>query len=183
MTAVLLLGGARSGKSALAMKLATPRSTPGVVVFGVRGVDEEFDSRIDRHRSERPANWKTVDATKSASWTDELGDIDVLVVDCVGTWLSLAASTSSYEVAEARVGNQILSLIQSGRDVIFVSNEVGMSLTPLTELGRSHTDSLGRLNQMLARLCDRSFLVVGGCAIELNTSAPIIGWSVHDPEI
>lgn len=178
MSSVLLVGGARSGKSAMAQRMAEERGgRVAVAVFGVRGTDAEFDARIDRHIIDRPQSWICIDATQDPEWLGRLTEFDVVVIDCVGTWLSLEALRGDYSCAESLVSHAVRSLASSDASVIFVSNEVGMSLAPLSELGRAHTDALGRINQTLSAACDHSYYVVAGRALPLDPCAITPDWS------
>lgn len=178
MSATLFVGGARSGKSAAAEQIA--RSHGGqvaVVAFGRRGVDAEFDRRIDEHQSERPAEWRTIEPANVADWASEVDAVQIVLVDCVGTWLSALAEDVGYEEAERLVVLRSSEL--SSRDdlaVIFVSNEVGSSLIPLSESGRAFSDALGRINQHLGRVCARSYLCIAGFTLPLNELATTPTW-------
>lgn len=180
MGSVLFLGGSRSGKSRAAEQMAaTHGGRVGVAVFGRRGIDAEFDRRIDQHREERPSGWLTEEVHDAIAWSTDvpLLHVDVLLVDCVGTWLSAVAETVGYERAEELVVERCSALAGLvGLHVIFVSNEVGSSLTPLSESGRGFSDALGRINQHLASVCTRSYLLVAGMTISLNDLDTAPNW-------
>ncbi|HZT46298.1 MAG TPA: bifunctional adenosylcobinamide kinase/adenosylcobinamide-phosphate guanylyltransferase [Gaiellaceae bacterium] len=167
MSLIVLLGGARSGKSALATALAGRRAT--LVATATAG-DEEMAARIERHRAERPAAWTTVE--ESVELGAALAAVDAgeaLVVDCLSLWVSnlLEAgwADDAVEVEARRVARQAAG--RSGLTVA-VSNEVGLGVVPVTGLGRRYRDLLGRVNAIWAAEAERALLVVAGRTLELE---------------
>ena len=171
MPLTFLLGGARSGKSALAVRLAAEWEGPVVVVVTAEARDDsEFAARIARHRLERPAGWRTVE--EPLDLIRELGrvpDPAFVLVDCLTLWAANAieAGWSDEEVEQAAVD---LAVLAAGRasPAVVVSNEVGLGVVPATPLGRSFRDLLGRVNTEFAARADRACLVVAGRALELT---------------
>ena len=165
---VLVLGGVRAGKSALAV--ARARALGGRVVFiaTAEAGDEEMAARIARHRAERPPAWRTVEvpaALPSALIALE-GEADVGVVDCLTLWVSNLLHkrpelTDSDLAAEAAQLEAVATLPPFS--LILVSNEVGWGIHPETELGRRFRDALGLVNQAAARAADEVVLMVAGC--------------------
>lgn len=171
MPLTFLLGGARSGKSGLAVRLAAEWEGPVVVVATAEARDDsEFAARIARHRLERPAGWQTVE--EPLDLVGELGrlpDPAFAVVDCLTLWVAnaLEAGWSDEDVEQAAVD---VASLAAGRfsPTVVVSNEVGLGVVPATPLGRSFRDLLGRVNAEFAEHADRACLVVAGRALELT---------------
>ena len=172
-----------------------------VVVFGRPNCDGEFDDRIARHKADRPFTWETLElgGLPSSQWSATLSQaasstIDVVLVDCVGTLLScLMEETLSalygkdYFERDEMDGELVTTvalqtkpfldlLAHLGGDGVFVTNEVGMSLVPSTAMGRLFADSLGRVNQYLGMLCKKTYLAIGGKAIDLTDLAAQPSW-------
>jgi adenosylcobinamide kinase/adenosylcobinamide-phosphate guanylyltransferase len=182
---VLLLGGARSGKSAAAEARAARAAGPeGRVVYvataGTRPGDEEWAARVAAHRERRPAGWRTVE---TADPVDVLlgGEPSVVLVDCVGLWLTRAmdeagawddAAWHARGGARAALDARVAALVEAWRTspnhVIAVSNEVGMGVVPGTSAGRRFRDELGSLNALLAAAADEVLLVVAGRTLALE---------------
>ena len=167
MTLVVLLGGARSGKSALAVRLAGERAT--FVATGTAG-DDEMAERIRRHRAERPAAWTTVEepiALAAALESVEAGE--TVVVDCLSLWVSnlLAAGWEDSAVEEESAAVAQWAAARAGSTIV-VSNEVGLGIVPVNALARRYRDLLGVVNRTFAGEADRALLVVAGRGIELE---------------
>lgn len=161
----LILGGARSGKSARALALA-PR--PHVFIATAEALDDEMAERIARHRAERGATWRAVEAPldlASAISTEAAPEV-TLVVDCLTLWLSNLMHHECEPDAEAAV---LLGAVAAASGaVIAVSNEVGMGLAPMNALGRAFRDAQGRLNQQVAAAADRVEFVAAGLPLVLK---------------
>ena len=155
----LLVGGARSGKSSLAVRMAT-----GEVVFVATAEpgDAEMAARIEAHRAERPGSWVTVEAP--VDLTGALRDAPpdaCVIVDCLTLWV---ANTMDETLAREAAG---IAAARPG-DTIVVTNEVGMGIVPANELARTYRDLLGRVNAIWADAADRVLLVVAGRTLELT---------------
>jgi adenosylcobinamide kinase/adenosylcobinamide-phosphate guanylyltransferase len=173
---VFLLGGARSGKSALAVDLAARSGRDVVFVASAEARDEEMRERIARHRAERPDSWETVEAPIDlAGALEAAAPGDCLLVDCLSLWianlLEAERSTATIEelatVAAARVAGRL-------GPTIAVSNEVGLGLVPATPLGRSYRDLLGCVNATWAAAADEALLVVAGCVLPLARATELL---------
>ena len=167
----LLVGGARSGKSTLAVEAAQRSGRPVVVIATAEPFDHDLAQRIARHRAERPP-WPTVDApVELADALAGVGPGSFAIVDCITVWVgnlfhhhpSVAERASHYDALA-----EVLTLRRTEVDIVMVTNEVGLGLHPETALGRDYRDELGRVNQRLAHLADRSFLLVAGRALPLH---------------
>jgi adenosylcobinamide kinase/adenosylcobinamide-phosphate guanylyltransferase len=175
MKLVLVTGGARSGKSRYAQRRATADGgTDVTVVATALPVDEEMVARIAHHRSTRPAAWTTVEAPANAGTAIRAAATVTVLLDCLtvlsGNALGRArpATRDAALVAIRREVDAILSAVAE-RDgmLIVVTNEVGSSVHPPTELGRWFQDGLGEANQLLAAAATEVVLVVCGVAIRL----------------
>ena len=184
MAAVVFTGGIRSGKSAAAASLASRTfSNVAVVGFGKRGTDDEFDARIARHRADRSESWTTLEAAYEGDWIDRCASHDVVIFDCVGTWLALeidraleAGAPDPVARAETTLRESMGTLESLLPNAIWVTNEVGLSLVAGTSVGRRYVDALGRLNRSLMQGAEQSYLVVGGRAIRLGDTYETIEW-------
>ena len=166
---VLLLGGARSGKSQLAVRLAAERG--GKVVFVATGEpsDDEMSARIELHRAERPAGWSTVEEPRELARAVADAPADAtLVVDCLSLWVAnvLEGSDEAAIVSEAGVA-AALAARRSGLTVV-VTNEVGLGLVPMHPVGRAFRDALGRVNSVWSAAADEAYFVVAGRRLPLH---------------
>jgi adenosylcobinamide kinase/adenosylcobinamide-phosphate guanylyltransferase len=166
----LFLGGARSGKSKLAEQSATESGLSLVYIATGTAGDSEMRERIALHQASRHESWQLVEepvelaeVLLSHSTTDSC-----ILVDCLTLWLSNCLHHNCWEQQR----DKLLAVFNelSGR-VIFVSNEVGMGITPMGELTRRFVDETGSLHQQLASMCDRVTLVVAGLPVQLKPVA------------
>jgi adenosylcobinamide kinase/adenosylcobinamide-phosphate guanylyltransferase len=159
---VLVLGGARSGKSRYALAMAEGAAPRRLMIATAEALDEEMAARIARHKAERGAGWATREAPLElvAALRDAARPDRPVLVDCVTLWLSnlLLAGRD----LETSIG-ELAALVPTLRGpVIFVSNEVGSGVIPPYELGRAFQDWQGRANQALAGACDVVVAVTAG---------------------
>lgn len=165
---VLVLGGARSGKSDLAMRLGVESGRGVTFIATATPGDLEMSERIARHRESRPTDWKTVEAPVGlASAIHRAPARNFVVVDCLTLWASnlLGEGRSPEEVI---VLGRDAALAMSRRDGVVVSNEVGLGIVPANELARNFRDVLGLINTAFAEASDRTLLMVAGRALELK---------------
>lgn len=165
----LILGGARSGKSALAERRAVASGLEVVYIATAEARDGEMAERIARHRNDRPGHWRTVEEPRAlaAVLEAEADEGRCLLVDCLTLWLTnlLMAAEERFEL-EREALLQLLPELP-GR-VIMVSNEVGLGIVPLGELTRRFCDESGRLHQAVAELCERVTFVTAGLPMTLK---------------
>jgi adenosylcobinamide kinase / adenosylcobinamide-phosphate guanylyltransferase len=164
-----VLGGARSGKSAYAERLALELGEPVLYVATATPSDEEMAERIRSHRARRPAGWRTLEAPLhvSARVMAEIGDARTVLVED----LTLLLSNLMLEDAargEERALADVEALLQVPANIILVSNEVGMGLVPPYPLGRRFRDAQGRLNQFAAEMVSDVYLMVAGLPLRLK---------------
>lgn len=158
----LVLGGARSGKSAIAERLAANEVGPVTyVATGRAGDDADMAARIEAHRRRRPPEWATVEA--GLDLPDVLRRTEgTALVDALGTWV---AGPPDLVVP---VADLCLALNGRSGTTILVSDEVGMGVHPSTEVGRRFRDALGECNAAVADVSDEVLLVVAGRALPLE---------------
>jgi adenosylcobinamide kinase/adenosylcobinamide-phosphate guanylyltransferase len=165
----LLLGGARSGKSSLAVRRAASADAVVFIATGEAG-DEEMAARIEAHRAERPTGWTTVEEPVELRAALEASPPGVFViVDCLSLWISNLMGRKWDEVAiEAEAARA--AEIAAGRsgETVVVTNEVGLGIVPATPLGRRYRDVLGRANARFAEVADEALLVVAGRTLRLE---------------
>ncbi|MFL6964647.1 bifunctional adenosylcobinamide kinase/adenosylcobinamide-phosphate guanylyltransferase [Pseudomonas alvandae] len=169
----LILGGARSGKSRLAEKLAADTRLPVTYIATSQPIDGEMNQRVAQHRARRPAEWALVEeplalaqALRENAATDRC-----LLVDCLTLWLTNLLMLDDPErlIAEREALLDCISALPG--EVIFVSNETGMGVVPLGELTRRYVDEAGWLHQALAERCQRVVLTVAGLPLTLKGTA------------
>lgn len=174
MALTLLIGGARSGKSSLAVEWG--RRTGGPITYIATAprpedapTDADMAERVERHRLERPASWTTVEETVDLAGAIAATTQRPIVIDCLTLWVSnlmwLGRSDADIEHLATTTSAQAA---RYGRPVLAITNEVGLGVHPETELGRRYRDVLGRVNQRWVAAADRSLLLVAGRALELT---------------
>jgi adenosyl cobinamide kinase/adenosyl cobinamide phosphate guanylyltransferase len=170
MALTFVLGGARSGKSALAVRLASTFASPVVVVVTAEARDDEMTERIRRHQESRPSEWQTVEAPlELAGAIDSLGDVAVLL-DCLTLWVSNAIEARRDDTAIVAEAAEVAKTLAARSDrAVVVSNEVGLGIVPTNALARRYRDLLGEVNAAFARVAERSYLMVAGQAVALGS--------------
>lgn len=182
MTRTLLLGGARSGKSGLAERLARESGKEVVYIATSYAGDAEMAARIAHHRARRPAEWHTVEEPTALAQTLRTlcAPGRILLVDCLTLWLTNLMFSTQREFPE--VGpidlpplfvDERAALLdwldaKPAGDVVFVSNETGMGIVPYGAVSRAFVDEAGRLNQDVAARCDRVLFVAAGLPLVLK---------------
>jgi adenosylcobinamide kinase/adenosylcobinamide-phosphate guanylyltransferase len=175
---VLLLGGARSGKSSLAVDLAGRWNGPVTVLATGEAGDEEMAERIRRHRVERPSGWSTVEEPLALG--DALARVEAeaaVVVECLSLWVANLLARGDSEAAVEEEARTVAGMAAS-RDslTVAVSNEVGLGIVPATPLGRRYRDLLGRVNSLWAEAADEVALVVAGRPLRLGSRDDLLRW-------
>ncbi len=169
--AILVLGGARSGKSRYAESIANSCADRVYIATAEAG-DREMAERITAHRDRRGSKWTTVEEPLAleAAITASAALGRALLVDCLTVWLSNLMAAG--EDAGKRGQDLGASLAAAPGTVILVSNEVGMGLVPQTPLGRAFRDAQGQLNQHIAGICDTVIFVAAGLPLALKGKIP-----------
>ncbi|MDT2231338.1 bifunctional adenosylcobinamide kinase/adenosylcobinamide-phosphate guanylyltransferase [Paenibacillus larvae] len=184
--AVLVTGGARSGKSGFAERLAASRGKSGRYVATSQIYDEEMEMRAALHRKQRKEqafSWVTVEepyelAGLLRQFAQEQGEsalaTDVVLVDCLTLWLSnwllcYQERQNIVDLVTAKLDELVKAVEAYQGHLILVTNEVGSGIVPEYPLGRQYRDLAGRMNQRLASVCPEVFLVTAGIPVELKS--------------
>ncbi|MDH6575069.1 adenosylcobinamide kinase/adenosylcobinamide-phosphate guanylyltransferase [Kitasatospora sp. MAP5-34] len=179
----LILGGARSGKSTHAEQLlAGHADVLYVATSGSREGDPEWAQRVELHRERRPVSWRTAETCELTAVLADPADRAPVLIDCLALWLTAvldecdawddAVWAAGGERAVQRRCDELADAWRlTGRQVIAVSNEVGMGVVPATAAGRRFRDTLGRLNMAVADASERVLLVVAGQVLTIKPPA------------
>ncbi|MGH8183633.1 MAG: bifunctional adenosylcobinamide kinase/adenosylcobinamide-phosphate guanylyltransferase [Rhodanobacteraceae bacterium] len=169
----LILGGARSGKSAWAERLASSSGCDVVYVATAEAHDDEMRARIAHHRARRPAQWSCVEEplALAATLAAHARSGRVLLVDCLTLWLSnlLHAGEARFESERAALLDALPKL---PGELLLVANEVGLGVVPLGTLTRRFVDEAGRLSQSIAVVVERVLFVAAGLPVALKGGLP-----------
>lgn len=168
----LILGGARSGKSSYALRLAEESRKSVTFLATAQGLDEEMLARIRKHRNERPSHWDTLEVPSGiASCVGQIRS-EVVILDCITLLVTnLMMSYMKQELVEEEpymlavqkeIDDLAVALREQNRDWLIISNEVGLGLVPPYQMGRVYRDTLGWANQQLAGIADRVIFMVSG---------------------
>ncbi len=183
---ILVLGGARSGKSTFAERLAANSGRSVAFIATATGSDDEMRERIAHHRATRPTGWQTIEEPLDIALAVQRAAAlaDVLLLDCITIWLAnwMAQQEDTEHHALLPAGelqdNQALSVVDAlldavaslpaNKTLITITNEVGLGIVPDYPLGRAYRDTLGYINQRLAQAADRVYLMVAGMAVDIK---------------
>lgn len=167
MTLVLVGGGARSGKSNFALQRATTSSMNLIsktFIATAERSDDEMTERIDRHRSERGADFITIEEPLDLAGAIEKSEPGIVIVDCLTVWLS--------NLMSQRLTPDYQQIFESSRnfvgEIIFVTNEVGEGIVPMHPTSREFRDLSGKMNQRFAQECDEVYYMHFGIAQKLK---------------
>lgn len=175
MPLTLLIGGARSGKSQLALRLAADQRSPVVFVATAQAGDAEMAERIAVHRSERPADWQTIEEPLLLRETiAEVESTACLVLDCLTLWTANALEELGSAETELQAAASAAAASARPGWTIVITNEVGLGIVPDNPLGRSYRDLIGRVNTIWAEVADHAYLLVAGQALALGKPASIV---------
>jgi len=168
----LILGGARSGRSALAERLASDSGHDVVYIATAQAHDAEMAARIAHHRSQRPTHWLSIE--EPLALADALREHAqpgrCVLVDCLTLWLSNLLGDADSERFQRERDALLQLLPQLKGQLLLVSNEVGLGVVPMGELTRRFVDEAGRLHQALAARCERVIFVAAGLPMSLKGS-------------
>ncbi len=183
---VLILGGARSGKSTFTERLAATSEKRVAFIATATASDEDMRDRIARHKAARPVTWVTIEEPLDlvAAVTQASKEADVILLDCMTLWLSnwMAQHSSTVEEDDVQLQHAyndgvladieaLLSAIRflaPGKTVLIVTNEVGLGIVPMYPLSRAYRDLLGWINQRIAQDADRVYLMIAGLAVDIK---------------
>jgi adenosylcobinamide kinase/adenosylcobinamide-phosphate guanylyltransferase len=165
---VLVLGGARSGKSRFALERAEALGSPRVFVATAEARDPEMVERIARHRAERASEWRTIEEPM------RLGDVlrrstsGVVVVDCLTLWLSNVMEAAPGSGVVAAIDALIAALGDRRAAIVAVSNEVGLGIVPQNAVAREFRDHAGTVNRKIAEVATELYLLVAGQPLRIK---------------
>jgi len=189
---ILILGGARSGKSAFAERVAASSGRTVTYIATATAGDDEMRTRIAHHRASRPREWHTIEEPLDLAGAvrQAYRFADVLLLDCVTLWLGnmlsqepgqrenddksieeLRITSNLFDEACLKQVEALLAVVQSAepnKTLIVVTNEVGLGVVPAYPLGRVYRDTLGYVNQRLAQAADRVYLMMAGMAVDIK---------------
>ena len=168
----LVLGGARSGKSAFAERLVRADRGRCVYVATAERIDDEMTARIEAHRARRGEDWRTVEAPVALAEVvrRESTPHVCLLVDCLTVWLGNLMH-HGHDIAGARDA-LLRALADASGPVVLVANEVGHGIVPDNAMARAFRDHAGRVNQAVAALAERVYLVVAGIPVTVKGGPP-----------
>lgn len=183
---ILVLGGARSGKSTFAEQLARRSGREVAFIATATASDDDMRDRIARHRASRPREWYCIEEPLNlvGALQEAASSADVLLLDCMTLWVSnwllargepdieqLSALNEHYSQEALKEIEALLTAfaaLDARKSLVVVTNEVGLGIVPAYPLGRLYRDVLGRVNQRLAVAADRVYLMVAGLAVDIK---------------
>lgn len=160
----LILGGARSGKSRLAEKIAKDTGLTVTYVATAQALDEEMQQRIQYHQQQRPADWHLCEEPRLLA--DQLQLLDqenhVILVDCLTLWLTNLLLSDDIALQQIETEKLLNVLTKLKSHIILVSNETGLGVVPMGEISRRFVDEAGRLHQALGQIANTVMFCVAG---------------------
>ncbi len=172
---VLILGGARSGKSSYAQQMAADRGGKVLFCATAQPLDKDMRKRIRAHIRSRPADWDTLEVPEklAAALQDKTGKYDTVIVDCITLLAAncigqLTDSRKAEKCVDSEIRGLIRMMQRSRCNFILVSNEVGGGIVPDNALARVYRDALGRANQQLAAAAGEVILMTAGLPLKLK---------------
>jgi adenosylcobinamide kinase / adenosylcobinamide-phosphate guanylyltransferase len=172
---ILLLGGARSGKSTRAQELAEEMGGRVLFCATAEALDDEMQARIEAHKRSRPSNWDTIESSRNIGEALRAHgrDHNTVIIDCITLLVSncLNDDFTSDQAEKAALAEitSLIGLMQERRaNYILVSNEVGSGLVPDNKAGRLYRDMLGQANQQLAKYADEVYFMAAGLSLRMK---------------
>jgi adenosylcobinamide kinase/adenosylcobinamide-phosphate guanylyltransferase len=170
---VLVLGGARSGKSSFAQQLAARSDSKVLFLATAEASDDEMVKRIAKHKQSRPAAWVTIEEPLRMASTlmKENQSYDLAIVDCLTVWLGNMMFHNT-DVSEEKIMQEVSAVLRSYKNgscsYILISGELGLGVVPENPMGRLFRDIHGRMNQEIAQEADKVFLMIAGIPLEIK---------------
>lgn len=174
----LILGGARSGKSSYALKLAEETRKSVTFIATAQAFDDEMSARIQKHKAERPAGWETLELPLHIAPSVSQIKSDLVILDCITLWVTnllmqfvnddLVDEAPFMQASQAETEKLLAAIRNTEQDWLIVSNEVGLSLVPPYQMGRVYRDALGWVNQRLAQEADKVIFMVAGIPMSVK---------------
>lgn len=172
---IFILGGARSGKSSLAQKLAEQHGKNVLFIATAQALDDEMKKRIEIHKKSRPHHWITAEQpTKINKVINKFPQIDTVVIDCITLLVSNViiqtggTKTNDEKAVQKEISSLISTMQTSNLYFILVSNEVGLGIVPESKLARNYRDILGKVNQQIASIADEVYFLISGIPLKLK---------------
>lgn len=177
---IFILGGARSGKSSHAQKLAHKSGRRVTFIATAQALDDEMTARIKKHREDRPSTWTTLEITNGIPdyLKNQPAQTDIYLLDCITLLANnvfmqfiendLVNEEKAKLALEKEVDELLTCIHASDQEWIVISNEVGLGLVPPYQMGRVYRDLLGWANQRLAREADEVLWMVAGIAVPIR---------------
>ncbi len=168
----LILGGAKSGKSAYALTLADnllKEKDNRLFIATSKANDEEMLQKIEIHKKERGPKWRTIEEEINIGdvLKKEIGKFDVAIIDCITMWITNLLLTCPEKI-DREIDSLLNGLEQSKAPVILISNEVGLGIVPGNKLSRRFREELGIANQKLASLCKNVIFMMAGLVLKMK---------------
>ena len=181
---ILIIGGARSGKSNYAQQLALKCPQPVLFVATAEPGDEEMRQRIEKHKKERPSTWQTLEVTIHIGdrIRGEIGTVQTVIVDCISLLVNnifnkhldssgeLSNPSLVEEDVTAEIGALVNCINQAEARFLIVTNEVGLGLVPASSMSRLYRDLLGKANQTLVQHSDEVYMMVAGLPVKIKSA-------------
>ena len=167
---VLVLGGAKSGKSRFALQYAEAHYHSYLFLATARILDDEMADRIKLHQASRGEKWQLLEKPLEVSEAikTECGDIEAILLDCLTVWLSNVLVEKGEEAVQTYQNELLETLANRNNTIIIVSNEVGAGIVPENPLARKYRDLAGGLNQQIAAIADKVILSVAGIPVYIK---------------
>lgn len=169
---IFILGGARSGKSSFALKLAKEEKNKKVAFVATgEPFDNEMKQRISLHKKSRPGPWETFEEPYNLSklLNKKAAVFDILIIDCLTLFVSNLLLKGNSEKGIIKEMNKVLSILKAAKaKSIIVSNEVGLGIVPDNKLSRDFRDVAGKINQSVAQSADEVFFIVSGLPMKVK---------------
>ena len=174
----LILGGARSGKSSYALKLAEETRKSVTFIATAQAFDDEMSARIQKHKAERPVSWETLELPLQIAPSVPQIKSDLVILDCITLWVTnllmqfvnddLVDEAPFMQASQAETEKLLAAIRNTEQDWLIVSNEVGLSLVPPYQMGRVYRDVLGWVNQRFAQEADKVIFMVAGIPMNVK---------------
>lgn len=164
---VLVLGGARSGKSRFALDRASSLGPPFVFVATAEERDPEMAARIARHREDRAGDWRTIEEPTRIDDVLRIEGSGVVLIDCLTLWLANVMESADPDITGA-IDDLVASFANRKAAVVVVSNEVGLGIVPENALAREFRDMAGIMNRQVAEIATELYMVVAGQPLRIK---------------
>jgi adenosylcobinamide kinase / adenosylcobinamide-phosphate guanylyltransferase len=167
---ILVLGGAKSGKSSWALQYTEARYRSFLFLATARSLDDEMAERIRLHKSSRGPDWQLIEEPVEIpeALRTRCGDVETVLVDCLTVWLSNVMFEKGVESIDFYRDDLLTTLSARDQNIIVVSNELGMGIVPENPIGRKFRDLSGQVNQHIAAIADTVVFLTAGLPMVLK---------------